>query len=319
MAYLLLVVGLVTLIIAGEFLVKGAVSLAFKFHISTLVVGMTIVSFGTSAPELLVSLKAVLDGHPDIAIGNVVGSNIANLALVMGLTALVYPIVVDRNSIRLDWPMMMMSTLLLYAFMYDGQIIWWEGAIMFAILVMFSVFLIRKSRKENKANLDNETEDEPEEESAVSSSVIKDVSFIILGCAGLAFGADWLVEGAVEVAKSFGVSDLVISVTIIAFGTSAPELITSLVAATKKHSDISVGNLIGSNIFNILAILGITSMTSSIEVSKEVINFDMFWVLGISFIILPFMLNNRKITRFEGGFLFLAYIAYIFVLLFVKN
>lgn len=316
MAYLLLILGLVTLIVAGEVLVKGAVSLAYRFHISTLVVGMTIVSFGTSAPELLVSVKAVLGNHPDIALGNVVGSNIANLALVMGLTALVYPILVDRNTIRFDWPMMMVSTILLFALIYDGWLVFWEGFLMVSLLVGFSYFLIWKSRKDNKAAIKDDKEEQEEE---IKSSVIKDVAFIIVGCAGLAFGADWLVEGAVEVAKSFGVSDLVISVTIIAFGTSAPELITSLVAAMKKHSDISVGNLIGSNIFNILAILGITSMVSDVEVSKEIINFDIIWVGAISFSILPFMLNKRKITRFEGALLFLAYISYILVLLFVKN
>lgn len=308
MSYILLILGLVTLLVAGEFLVKGAVSLAYKFRISTLVVGMTIVSFGTSAPELIVSVKAVFEGYPDISIGNVVGSNIANLALVLGVTALVYPIAVERSTVRKDWPVLMFASILLYVFMLDGQLVMWEGLFMFTILVAFTIYLIRNSRKENKANEANKGTSS--EIATSSSSTLKDVSFIVLGCIGLAFGADWLVEGAVDIARSFGVSDLVISVTIVAFGTSAPELITSIVAATKKQADISIGNLIGSNIFNILAILGITSSLKTVNVSEHVMNFDMLWVLGIAFLIFPFMLN-KKITRWEGAILFLVYISYI--------
>jgi cation:H+ antiporter len=307
MAYFLLVVGLVTLILGGEVLVKGAVNLAYRFRLSTLVVGMTIVSFGTSAPELLVSLKAALTGHPDIAIGNVVGSNMANLALVLGMTAMIWPIVVDRNSIRFDWPMMMSMSVLLFLFMLDGELVFYEGAILFTALTSYTFFLIWKSRKEGKAN-------EESEDHGVSGNVIRDILFSGVGCLALALGADWLVDGAVEVARGFGVSDLVISVTIVAFGTSAPELITSLLAAFRQHSDISIGNLIGSNVFNISAILGITSMVTKIPINQDVLNFDIFWVLGVSFIIFPMMLRNKTISRVEGAALFGVYIAYIVAL-----
>ncbi len=307
MAYFLLVVGLVTLILGGEVLVKGAVNLAYRFRLSTLVVGMTIVSFGTSAPELLVSLKAALTGHPDIAIGNVVGSNMANLALVLGMTAMIWPIAVDRNSIRFDWPMMMSMSVLLFLFMLDGELVFYEGGILFTALASYTFFLIWKSRKEGKAK-------EESEDYGVSGNVIRDVIFIAVGCLALALGADWLVDGAVEVARGFGVSDLVISVTIVAFGTSAPELITSLLAAFRQHSDISIGNLIGSNVFNISAILGITSMVTKIPINQDVMNFDIFWVLGVSFIIFPMMLRNRTISRVEGAALFGLYIAYIVAL-----
>ena len=172
MAYVLLVVGLITLILGGEVLVKGAVNLAFRYRVSTLVVGMTVVSFGTSMPELLVSVKAALSGHPDISIGNVVGSNIANLALVLGLTAIIWPIVVDRNSIRFDWPMMMFSTVLLYIFMLDHNLVWYEGAILFAILIAFTVFLIWKSRKDTKGK-------EEDEDHGVPGSIYKDLMFIL--------------------------------------------------------------------------------------------------------------------------------------------
>ena len=308
MSYVLLIAGLITLIVGGEILVKGAVNIAFRFNVSTLVVGMTIVSFGTSTPELLVSVKAALGGHPDISIGNVVGSNIANLALVLGLTALIWPIAVDRNSIRLDWPMMMGSTLLVYLFMYDLQLVWWEGVILFTILIAFSGYLIVKSRRDNKLSTESGSSEE------IKGSVWKDVFFVVIGCVGLAFGADWLVNGAVDVAQSFGVSDLVISVTIVAFGTSAPELITSILAAFRHQTDISVGNLIGSNIFNINAILGLTSMITPIDVNQYVIHFDMIWVSSIAFIVLPFMLTHRTISRLEGVILSLVYIAYIITL-----
>ncbi len=304
MAYLLLIVGIITLILGGEVLVKGAVNLAFRFRVSTLVVGMTVVSFGTSLPELLVSVKASLSGHPDISIGNVVGSNIANLALVLGLTAVIWPIVVDRNSIRFDWPMMMFSTLLLYIFMLDYELVWYEGAILFALLLAFTVFLIWKSRKDTKKK-------EEDEDHGVSGSIYKDLMFIAFGCVGLALGAEWLVDGAVEVARGFGVSDLIISVTIVAFGTSAPELITSLLAAFRQQSDISVGNLIGSNVFNINAILGITSMITTIPINKDVMNFDIFWVGGIALLVFPFIITSRKVSRVEGGILFALYLGYI--------
>ena len=304
MAYVLLIVGLITLILGGEVLVKGAVNLAYRFRVSTLVVGMTIVSFGTSTPELLVSLKAALTGHPDISIGNVVGSNIANLALVLGMTALIWPIAVDRNSIRFDWPMMISASVVVFLFMLDGELVNYEGAILFIMLVSYTVFLLWKSRKESKPK-------EDDEDHGVSGNITRDILFIAVGCVALALGADWLVDGAVEVARGFGVSDLVISVTIVAFGTSAPELITSLLAAFRQHSDISVGNLIGSNVFNICAILGITSIVTPIPINEDVLNFDFYWVLGISFIIFPMMLNNRKVSRIEGIALFLLYLAYI--------
>ncbi len=309
MAYVWLILGLVLLIVSGEFLVKGAVSLAYKYHISTLVVGMTIVSFGTSAPELLVSVNAALSGHPDISIGNVIGSNIANIALVLGLTALIFPIAVDRNSIRTDWPMMMFSTLLLYLFLADLELVWWEGLIMFCMLLCFIFYLIWSSRRATKMKKADSAEDSVEE---VKSPLVRDLVFIIGGCVGLMFGADLLVDGAVDVAKSFGISDLVISATIIAFGTSAPELMTSCVAAFRKHTDISVGNLIGSNIFNIMAIMGITPMVKALEINKEVVQIDMLWVTGIAAITLPILITNRRISRFEGGLLFVVYCSYIY-------
>lgn len=304
--YFLLVLGLVVLIFSGEFLVKGAVRIATVFRISPLVIGMTIVSFGTSAPELLVSLQAALSGHPGIAIGNVIGSNIANLGLVMGMTALVFPIAVDKNSLRIDWPMMMLASLAFYFMGLNLELGFWEGAILFGSLLGFNFWLIRQSRKKSAPAAVSE------EQPLNLRHILQNVGLIAIGCLGLVFGADWLVDGAASIAHQFGVSDHVIGVTVIAFGTSVPELITSVVAALRKQTDISVGNLIGSNLFNIMAILGITSMVTPIAIEETVMNFDIYWMLGVALIVFPLMFLGRKISRVEGGILLLIYCTYIF-------
>lgn len=308
LAYIQLTVGLILLIIGGEVLVKGAVECALRFRISKLVVGMTVVSFGTSAPELVVSIQAAYQGFPDIAMGNIIGSNIANLALVLGLTAVIFPIAVSKNSLRFDWPVMMLVTLVFYLLILDGDLGILEGSALLLILIIFNTFLIWKSRQESSIpdgiDQDIETSTVP---------LWRSLLFVGLGAGALAFGSDWLVEGAVDVAHRFGVSDLVISVTIVAFGTSAPELITSIMAAFRKHADISIGNLIGSNIYNIALVLGVTGILKPIQVSETILSFDIYWVLGIALIIFPFMLHKRKISRWEGAFLFLAYLVYIFL------
>ncbi len=320
MNLLLIIIGVLALVAGGELLVRGAVKIALRFHISTLVVGMTIVSFGTSAPELLVSLEAMFAGHPGIAIGNVVGSNIANIALVLGVTSLIFPIEVSKNSYKVDWPVLMLSTLMVFGFMwmnydpemsgdYVSSINWMNGVVMVSVLVGFSLFLIRKSRKKTKA-MHKEMDFVPE---TPKSSVVKDVVFILVGSIGLSYGAHLLVEGTVGLASVLGISDYVISVTIVAFGTSLPELMTSVVAAFKKHSDLSVGNLIGSNIFNILGILGITAMFKTIPISSLVLNVDMWWVIGVTVLALPMMLTRKRISKVEGLILFAVYFLYVYV------
>lgn len=319
MDFLFIVLGIIVLLIGGELLVKGAVQMALRFHISTLVVGMTVVSFGTSAPELLVSLKAMFAGYPEISVGNVVGSNIANIALVLGVTAIIFPIEVTANSYKIDWPMLMYSTFLVFGFMYlnydavmtgdDVTFLSWEnGIIMIFSLVAFSVFLIRKSRKQIKGRL-KETE---AEYVLPKSSVIKDLFFIGVGSAGLSYGASLLVDGTIGVAAAFGISDYIISVTVVAFGTSLPELITSAMAAFKRHSDLSIGNLIGSNIFNILGILGVTSLFSEIPITQQVFATDMWWVIGISAILFPLMVSGKKIGNWEGVGLVTVYVIYVY-------
>lgn len=307
MEYFQLILGLTTLLLSGEFLVKGAVGIALKLRISTLVIGMTIVSFGTSAPELLVSVQAALTGMPDIALSAVLGSNIANIALVLGLTVLIFPLNVSSDTIAIDWPVMMISSLLLYVFMINGVIGAYEGGIFFILICLFTFWLIRRSRKNYKED-ESETKDEKK---GIAILYLKDSAFVVLGCLGLTYGADWFLTGANYIALDFGISERIIGLTLVAVGTSLPELITSLVAAFKKEMDISVGNLIGSNIFNILSILGITTMIKEIQVNEQFLSFDIFWMLGISAIIFPLMLIGRKITRLDGVLLLGLYITYV--------
>ncbi len=313
MMYFWLVLGLLTLIFSGEFLVRGAVGIAKKFQISTLVIGMTVISFGTSAPELIVSINAAASGHPEIAIGNVIGSNIANIALVLGITVLILPIVVDRNTKRIDYPMMLLATMLFAVFALDGEIVFYEGGILFTILVIFTFLLIRNSRKKNKQMAATSNADF--EITAIKTNMVQATAYLALGLVGLYFGAGWLVDGASDIAMHFGMEERVIGVTVVALGTSAPELITSAVAAYRKEADISIGNLIGSNIFNIMAVIGITAMINPIAVSEITIHTDLIWMIAIALVLLPMMLIGKKLGRFKGVLLLSSYLLYISLLL----
>ena len=306
---LLLLAGLALLIVSGDFLVRGASSLALRIRISTLVVGLTVVAFGTSAPELFVSIRAALEGNPDISMGNVVGSNICNLALVLGVTALINPILVHNDSLKIDWPVTMGASLLLYGLMQGGIISWIEGVLFIVLLVMYITFLIRKSRKENISQQDLENELDV---TLPSQAVWKDVVYLIGGIIGLYFGSEWFVGSARTLAVYLGVTERVISITVVAVGTSLPELVTSAVAAFKKESDLAIGNLLGSNIFNILSILGITSLIKEVYVNDTIISVDMLWMLAITFVVLPMMFTQRTVSRIEGGVLLSIYCVYTY-------
>lgn len=311
LAYFFLIVGFLLLIFSGDFLVKGAVSIALKFQLSTLVIGMTIVSFGTSAPELLVSIEAALGGHPDISIGSVVGSNISNIALILGITALVFPIAVSKATLRVDWPMMMLSTLLFAGLVLDGELSSLEGVLFLAFLIGFIWWLIYSNRKSNSTPSISDDVNEDDKE----IPLWKGLGLVVIGALGLVFGADLMLKGAVDIAREYNVSERIIGLTIVAFGTSLPELITSCVAAFRKEADISIGNLIGSNIFNILAILGITSIIHPISVSDSIINSDNYILLGITFLVFPLMYFGKKISRLKGLVLLLVYLSYLFYLI----
>lgn len=318
---LLLLAGLALLIVSGDFLVRGASSLALRIRISTLVVGLTVVAFGTSAPELFVSIRAALEGTPDIAMGNVVGSNICNLALVMGVTALIKPIVVHKDSLKIDWPVTMGASLLLYAIMQEGIISQLEGLLFVALLVVYITFLIRKSRKENikqdaladmKENVHRHELADVIDVDLPSQPVWKDMLYLTIGIVGLYFGSEWFVGSARNLAVYLGVTERVISITVVAVGTSLPELVTSAVASFKKESDLAVGNLLGSNIFNILSILGITSIIKEVYVNDTIISVDMLWMLAITFVVLPMMFTQRTVSRVEGGVLLSIYCIYTY-------
>ena len=312
MDYVFLLLGLVVLIFGGEFLVKGAVGFSTAMNISPLIVGMTIVSFGTSAPELLVSLTSALDGNPGIAVGNVVGSNIANIALVLGITVLIFPIIADKHTKRIDMPVMIFSTLLFVYFIQDGWIVMYEGIIMLVVIVAFTIFLINKGRKQPVIEEVCEIVDK-------APKNWKSILFLFLGFVGLYFGADWFIQGAVGIAEEFLFDnpnkDVIIGVTIVAFGTSAPELVASTVAAYRKQTDISIGNLIGSNIFNILVVLGVTSIVTPLKVSNEAREFDLFWMVGIALLLVALIALGSKIGRLKGAILLSTYVAYITIIL----
>tara|TARA_B110000211_G_C14041563_1_gene537012 strand:- start:616 stop:1590 length:975 start_codon:yes stop_codon:yes gene_type:complete len=322
MDYLLLILGFATLIVGGEFLVRGAVGLAVKANVSTLVIGMTVVSFGTSAPELLVSVGAALSDGADkmMSVGNVIGSNIANLALVLGITALIFPIPVQRVSIRQDWPVLMASSILFVVFMafFDDDkyvVNRWEGLVLFISIIAFTYYLIRKSRQDSrKEKLEEVKGDELENEDG--KPVWQNVSFLLIGCAGLIFGADWLLSAAVNIAKAFQVPSFIIGATILAFGTSVPELVTSGIAAYRKQTDIAIGNLIGSNVFNILCVVGVTGSVAGMPLPPSVLEFDVWWMLGITALILPLMAFGKKIHRWKGALLIGIYFSYMFFLIY---
>ncbi len=310
----MLIVGLFVLILGGDFLVRGASAVALRAHISPLVVGLTIVAFGTSAPELLISINAALDGSPDMTMGNVVGSNICNLALVLGVTAIIGSIRVQSDSIKIDWPVTMGSSLLLYFIVKEETplIDTIEGIVFIALLITYTFYIIRRSRKETKALRALEEDlDLPDEGSKTGTDII----YIIGGCAGLYFGADWFVGGAKDLASFLGVSERVIGITVLALGTSLPELVTAIVASIKKETDLALGNLMGSNIFNILSILGITSIIKNIHVSEEIIQHDMVAMLGVTLIILPMMLYKRLMTRISGIILLSIYVYYTYTVI----
>jgi cation:H+ antiporter len=312
MDYVFLLLGLVVLIFGGEFLVKGAVGFSTAMKVSPLIVGMTIVAFGTSAPELLVSLTSALDGNPGIAVGNVVGSNIANIALVLGITVLIFPIIADKHTKRIDLPVMIFSTLLFVYFIQDGWIVMYEGIIMLVVIVAFTIFLINKGRKQPVIEEVYEIVDK-------APKNWKSILFLLLGFVGLYFGADWFIHGAVGIAEEFLFDnpnkDVIIGVTIVAFGTSAPELVASTVAAYRKQTDISIGNLIGSNIFNILVVLGVTSIVTPLKVSNEAREFDLFWMVGIALLLVALIAFGSKIGRLKGAILLSTYVAYITIIL----
>ena len=313
MSIVFLLIGFVLLVIGGEFLVRSSVALSLKLNISRMVIGLTVVSFATSAPELLVSLQAAIDGFSDISLGNVIGSNIANIGLVLGLTAMVSPLMVDRDFYRINWPIMMIFSIVLYFFLRSNEMISRiEGGALLLGLAIYLFILIRRSRKKDKVII------EEVDESLRDVRGFKMTLWLLIGIFALWGGSELLVKGAVDLATQMGVSERVISVTVIAVGTSIPELAASLIAAMKKEKAISLGNLIGSNIFNIASVLGLTALIKPIVIqSPKILTSDMFWMLGIAFVLLPLLLIPKysEMGRLEGFALLAGYSVFIILAL----
>ena len=308
---LMFIGGLVALVLGAGWLVRGAAKLALSFGISPLVVGLTVVAFGTSAPELAVSAGAVLDGKVDIAIGNVVGSNILNVLLILGASAVITPLVVHLQLIRQEVPIMIAASVALLLMMLDGVVATWESALLVGAMVIYTVFLVWQSRRQS-ASADAEFEGEVDLNSTWDRHWSVQLGLILLGLVALVTGSHFLVEAAVTTAKQWGVSDMVIALTIVALGTSLPEIATSVTAALKGQRDMAVGNVVGSNTFNILGCLGISGMlsTSGLVVAESVIHFDAWVMLAVALACLPIFISGREIARWEGVVFLLYYAAY---------
>ncbi len=307
--YLQLVGGLIILLLGGDFLVRGAVALARKFGVSPLVIGLTVVAFGTSAPELIVSIEAALNGVPGLAIGNVVGSNIANVFLVLGVPALVYPIICQAPSLNRDVVVMITASLLFVAFCLGGTLVAWQGAIMVILLVAFLIHSYVSERDDGHGH--EEYGEEFDGVGVFPQSAFVYFGFIGVGLIGLLFGSHILIDGAVGIARAWGVSETVIGLTLVALGTSLPELATTIVAAVRKHGGIAVGNVVGSNMFNILGVMGITSMIIPVPIPEQTLHFDLWIMIAAALALLPFAFRQIPIGRTAGLLFFAAYIAFI--------
>lgn len=311
MSILFIFLGLLLLVVGGEFLVRSSVALSFKLHLSKMVIGLTVVSFATSAPELLVSVNAALTGFSDISLGNVIGSNIANIGLVLGITAVIAPLAIDRDFYKFNWPVMMFLSIALYFLLKSGASLnRVEGMVLLILLIIYLVLLIRRARLKAKT----EPTDDSIDDGLSKASNFKIIFWLLIGGVSLWGGSELLVTGAVDLATVLGVSERVIAVTMIAVGTSVPELAASVIAALKKEKAISLGNLIGSNIFNIASVLGVTALIQPIAVKSEmVLTNDIFWMLGFAAVLIPlaFLPKKFEIGRIKGLVIVIAYCVFI--------
>ncbi len=308
MMYLQVAAGLVILLVCGELLVRGSVALAEQFNVSKLIIGFTIVAFGTSAPELVVCIQAALDGAPGIAFGNVVGSNIANILLVLGAPALIYPLTCDNQSALRDCLIVIGGSLLFTALAWTGQIAFWQGFLLTFTLAAVIYFAYRRAKNGGEAAASEALE---EYEENMPKSTWVSLFFIALGLAGLIGGSRLLVLGAVDIATAAGVSEEIIGLTLVALGTSLPELATSIIAALRKHGDVAIGNVLGSNLFNITGIIGVTAMIEPMTAPAQILHFDLFLMLAASAALIFVFFLKKPISRPIGGLLIIAYVAYI--------
>ncbi len=306
------VAGLAVLILGAEWLVRGASRLAAKVGISPLVIGLTVVAFGTSSPELAVSIQSSLAGQADIAVGNVVGSNIFNILLILGISAVITPLIVQQQLIRLDVPIMIGLSFTFYLMALDGVIGRLEGILLFAGIIAYTFFLIRQSRRESKAVEEEYAQEFPAKPENGWKPWVINLGLVGIGLAFLILGSNWLVDSAISIARWLGLSELIIGLTIVAAGTSMPEVATSITAAIKGERDIAVGNVVGSNIFNILAVLGLTGLVApgGIPVSQAAEAFDIPVMVAVAVLALPIFFTGNRIERWEGWLFLFYYVAY---------
>lgn len=302
---LLIITGFILLMLSAEYTVRGSVAIANKLNIPSLIIGLTIVAFGTSAPEFVVSINAALSGAEGISIGNVLGSNIANLMLILGSAALICPITCNRKNFIRDFSFLFLVTALFAVFAWNGVFVRWQGIIMLSLLVIFIVYNYINSKKGCNEN----------NEEAISKIADKSWTFVlivtVLGLTGIICGAELLVNGAVEMARILGVSEEIIGLTIIAFGTSLPELATTGMAAFRRQNDVALGNIVGSNIWNIVFIMGATSTLVDVPVPEQFLRYDLWVMVGATALLFPLLYTKNRLTRLEGGIFVLGYIIYL--------
>jgi len=313
MTWLMLAIGLVVLVVGADLLVKGAARLAGSFGVPALVIGLTVVAFGTSAPELAVSVKSAWSGQAELAIANAVGSNIFNVLFILGASALIAPLIISRQLIRQDVPIMVLVSVLAWWMTQDGQISRWDAGLLFSGLLLYTWFLFRQG----KASGADTTDEEVEELLHNSSPVWQNLLLFVVGLVLLVLGSRWLVDAAVELARAFGVNEAVIGLTIIAAGTSLPEVVTSVVASMKGQRDIAVGNVVGSNIFNILCVLGVSGLVSPtpLAAGPQLIQLDIPVMVAVALLCVPLFFIGARVNRLEGALFLLLYVAYSWYLI----
>jgi cation:H+ antiporter len=310
----MLIVGVVGLLVGAEFLVRGAAAIATRLGIEPVVIGLTVVAFGTSAPELAVSVGAAISGDTDVALGNVVGSNIVNILLILGVSAVVGGLVVSQRIVRVDVPLLIVVSVVALVMSLDNSVGRIDGLLLFAAVIVYTVWLIRSSRRESSSVRAEYAESvEQLEGAAVERPLAVQIGLVVVGLAGLVIGSQLLVTAATDIAADLGVSELVIGLTVVAVGTSLPELATSVLAAVRGQRDIAVGNVVGSNLFNLMCVLGLSGVVSSagVPVGDAALRLDFPVMLAATFVLLPIVWNGFVIQRWEGAVLVVFYIAYV--------
>ena len=312
LTYFLLALGLIILLLGGKTLVNGASSIASKLGMKPGLIGLTIVAVGTSLPELLVSVSAALKGNSDIAVGNILGSNLSNIGLVLGLSGIFFPIMIKKSLLQFEYLITLIVSLIFFGLSIDGELTFGDGIILFSLFIIFTMYLLRNL---GSGIGDIKEEGEKQVRQVFEYSWIKASGLFISGVMGLFIGSELLVVNAVNISRELGVSERIIGITIVSIGTSLPELVTSIVAALSKRTDMAIGNILGSNILNILLIIGLTSILQPIQVSPEFLTSDYWWMIGITLILFPLMLTKMRISKIEGAILLTIYLTYLYFLI----